>query len=100
MRDGQDVSNLESMVQPREGLVTPETATYREAISRAIGDEMRTDSRVLILGEDIGESEGPLKTTMGLYKEFGPSRVRDTPIAEEAFVGAALGLAVAGYRTG
>lgn len=92
------MSNLESMVLSREGLVTPETTTYREAISRAIGDEMRADSRVLILGEDIGESEGPLKTTMGLYKEFGPTRVRDTPIAEEAFVGAALGLAVAGYR--
>src|SRR5688572_20110720 len=75
-----------------------EVVTYREAISRAVGDEMRVDERVLILGEDIGESEGPLKTTMGLLKEFGPKRVRDTPIAEEAFVGAALGLALAGYR--
>jgi acetoin:2,6-dichlorophenolindophenol oxidoreductase subunit beta len=72
--------------------------TYREAISHAVGDEMRTDPRVLILGEDIGESEGPLKTTMGLLKEFGSTRVRDTPIAEEAFVGAALGLALTGYR--
>jgi acetoin:2,6-dichlorophenolindophenol oxidoreductase subunit beta len=75
-----------------------EVVTYRDAISRALGDEMRADPRVLILGEDIGESEGPLKTTMGLLKEFGPTRVRDTPIAEEAFVGAALGLALAGYR--
>ena len=76
----------------------PEVVSYREAISRAVGDEMRADARVLILGEDIGESEGPLKTTLGLYKEFGAARVRDTPIAEEAFVGAALGLAVTGYR--
>lgn len=72
--------------------------TYREAISTAIADEMRQDPRVLIMGEDIAESEGPMKTTVGLLKEFGPERVRDTPIAEEAFVGAALGLAVAGYR--
>jgi acetoin:2,6-dichlorophenolindophenol oxidoreductase subunit beta len=76
----------------------PEVVSYREAISRAVGDEMRADARVLILGEDIGDSEGPLKTTLGLYKEFGAARVRDTPIAEEAFVGAALGLAVTGYR--
>ena len=75
-----------------------ELVSYREAISRAVGDEMRADPRVLILGEDIGESEGPLKTTLGLFKEFGPARVRDTPIAEEAFVGAALGLALTGYR--
>jgi len=72
--------------------------TYREAISNAIADEMRLDSKVLIMGEDIAESEGPLKTTQGLFKEFGATRVRDTPISEEAFVGAALGLAVAGYR--
>jgi pyruvate dehydrogenase E1 component beta subunit len=71
---------------------------YRDAIARALGDEMRSDPRVLIMGEDIGESEGPLKTTMGLLTEFGPTRVRDTPIAEEAFVGAALGLAITGYR--
>jgi acetoin:2,6-dichlorophenolindophenol oxidoreductase subunit beta len=76
----------------------PESVTYREAISRAMGDEMRIDPRVLILGEDIGESEGPMKTTMGLHREFGEARVRDTPIAEQAFVGAALGLAVTGYR--
>ena len=71
---------------------------YREAISKAIAAEMRQDPRVLIMGEDIAESEGPLKTTLGLLKEFGPERVRDTPISETAFVGAALGLAIAGYR--
>jgi acetoin:2,6-dichlorophenolindophenol oxidoreductase subunit beta len=72
--------------------------TYREAISRAMRDEMRLDPRVIILGEDIGESEGPMKTAVGLYGEFGGERVRDTPISEEAFVGAALGLALTGYR--
>ncbi len=63
-----------------------------------MADEMREDPRVLVLGEDIAESEGPLKTTLGLYEEFGATRVRDTPISEEAFVGAALGLALTGYR--
>src|SRR3989440_6549087 len=92
------MSDFRSVALSQEDPLPPETVSYRVAISRAIGDEMRCDPKVLILGEDIGESEGPLKTTMGLYKEFGPTRVRDTPIAEQAFVGAALGLAVAGYR--
>ncbi len=72
--------------------------TYREAIAAALLDEMRADPKVLVMGEDVGEAEGPFKTTVGLYQEFGPLRVRDTPIAEEGFVGAALGLALAGYR--
>src|SRR3984885_6852935 len=78
--------------------MTTQELTYREAIVTALQEEMRRDSRTLIMGEDIGESEGPLKTTMGLYKEFGPERVRDTPIAENGFVGAARGLALAGFR--
>jgi len=98
MHAGQDMSDSRSAALLQEDPLSPEIVSYREAISRAIGDEMRCDPKVLILGEDIGESEGPLKTTMGLHKEFGPTRVRDTPIAEQAFVGAALGLAVAGYR--
>lgn len=72
--------------------------TYRQAISLAIAEEMRRDPSVLVMGEDIGACGGPLKTTEGLYDEFGPTRVRDTPISENAFVGAALGLAVTGYR--
>ena len=59
---------------------------------------MRRDASVLLMGEDIGEAGGPLKTTEGLFEEFGAGRVRDTPISETAFVGAALGLAVCGYR--
>src|SRR4029077_2828865 len=69
-----------------------------EAIVAALREEMRRDPKTLIMGEDIGESGGPFKTCQGLYEEFGPARVRDTPIAEEAFVGAALGLALTGYR--
>ena len=72
--------------------------TYRQAIALAIAEEMRRDPRVLVMGEDIGASGGPLKTTEGLFAEFGPTRVRDTPISENAFIGAALGLAVTGYR--
>ena len=72
--------------------------TYREAIVAALQEEMRRDPKTLIMGEDIGESGGPFKTCQGLYEEFGAARVRDTPIAETGFVGAALGLALTGYR--
>jgi pyruvate dehydrogenase E1 component beta subunit len=72
--------------------------TYREAIVAALQEEMRRDPTTLLMGEDIGESGGPFKTCNGLYQEFGPARVRDTPIAETGFVGAALGLALTGYR--
>ncbi len=72
--------------------------TYREAIVFALQEEMRRDPTTLIMGEDIGESEGPFKTCQGLLKEFGAARVRDTPIAETGFVGACLGLSLTGYR--
>lgn len=72
--------------------------TYREAIVAALHEEMQRDPRTLIMGEDIGESGGPFKTCQGLIEAFGPARVRDTPIAETGFVGAALGLALTGYR--
>lgn len=78
--------------------MAPTELTYRQAIELALAEEMRRDPKVLLMGEDIGASGGPLKTTEGLYEEFGPERVRDTPISENAFVGAALGLAVLGYR--
>jgi pyruvate/2-oxoglutarate/acetoin dehydrogenase E1 component len=78
--------------------MTTQELTYREAIVTALQEEMRRDSRTLIMGEDIGPSGGPFKTCQGLYEEFGGQRVRDTPIAETGFVGAALGLALAGFR--
>jgi pyruvate dehydrogenase E1 component beta subunit len=59
---------------------------------------MRRDASVVCLGEDIGAAEGVFKTTVGLFKEFGPSRVWDTPISEQAIVGAAMGAAMTGLR--
>ena len=75
-----------------------ELITYREAVSEGIAREMRRDSRVVCLGEDIGAAEGVFKTTTGLFTEFGPERVWDTPISEQAIAGAALGAAMTGIR--
>jgi acetoin:2,6-dichlorophenolindophenol oxidoreductase subunit beta len=72
--------------------------TYREAIALAMADEMEADPDVFCLGEDIGAAGGVFKTTEGLFARFGPERIRDTPISEQAIVGAALGAAVAGLR--
>ncbi|MFG2005523.1 alpha-ketoacid dehydrogenase subunit beta [Spirillospora sp. NPDC048911] len=72
--------------------------TYRAAVAEGIAREMRRDPAVVCLGEDIGEAEGVFKTTVGLYKEFGPSRVWDTPISEQAIAGAAMGAAMTGLR--
>jgi acetoin:2,6-dichlorophenolindophenol oxidoreductase subunit beta len=72
--------------------------TYREAVAEGIAREMRRDPTVVCLGEDIGVAEGVFKTTVGLFKEFGPRRVWDTPISEQAIVGAAMGAAMTGVR--
>lgn len=72
--------------------------TYREAVAEGIAREMRRDPTVVCLGEDIGAAEGVFKTTVGLYKEFGDERVWDTPISEQAIVGAAMGAAMTGLR--
>jgi pyruvate dehydrogenase E1 component beta subunit len=72
--------------------------TYREAVARGIAQEMRRDPSVVCLGEDIGAAEGVFKTTVGLFTEFGPTRVWDTPISEQAIVGAAMGAAMTGMR--
>jgi len=69
-----------------------------QAIAAALADEMRADASVIVLGEDIAQAEGPFKTSEGLLAEFGPLRVRDTPISEMGFTGAALGAAVMGMR--
>ena len=68
--------------------------TYREAVAAAIAQEMRRDENVVFLGEDIGAAGGVFKTTVGLLDEFGPVRVRDTPISEQAILGAAMGAAM------
>ena len=72
--------------------------TYLEAISAALRDEMRRDETVICLGEDIGAFGGAFKVTDGFFEEFGPSRVIDTPLAENAIIGAAVGAAVEGLR--
>ena len=72
--------------------------TYLQAISSALRDEMRADERVLLMGEDIGVFGGAFKVTDGLSAEFGPDRVMDTPLAESAIIGTAVGAAVVGLR--
>ncbi|MFF7486427.1 alpha-ketoacid dehydrogenase subunit beta [Streptomyces luteogriseus] len=72
--------------------------TYRDAVAEGIAREMRRDASVVCLGEDIAAAGGVFKTTTGLLKEFGPERVWDTPISEQAIVGAAMGAAMTGMR--
>jgi pyruvate dehydrogenase E1 component subunit beta len=72
--------------------------TYRQALHDTLAEEMRRDPAVVLMGEEIGLFEGSYKITAGLLKEFGPERVIDTPIAEEGFVGAAVGAAMLGLR--
>jgi acetoin:2,6-dichlorophenolindophenol oxidoreductase subunit beta len=72
--------------------------TYREAVAEGIAREMRRDPAVVCLGEDIGAAGGVFKTTAGLFGEFGPERVWDTPISEQAILGAAMGAAMTGMR--
>jgi pyruvate dehydrogenase E1 component beta subunit len=74
------------------------TITYRQALRDTLRAEMLRDEDVFLIGEEIGVFEGSYKITEGLLKEFGPRRVRDTPIAEEGFVGAAIGAAMLGLR--
>ena len=72
--------------------------TYREAMREAIREAMRDDERVFLMGEDVGRYGGCFAVSLGLLEEFGPERVRDTPLSESAFVGAGIGAAVAGMR--
>ena len=72
--------------------------TYREAVSRAIAQEMDRDPTVYFIGEDVAAAGGVFKTTEGLMERFGPKRVRDTPISEQAIIGAVMGAAMNGLR--
>jgi pyruvate dehydrogenase E1 component beta subunit len=72
--------------------------TYRAAIAGAIAQEMDRDPSVVLIGEDIGAAGGVFKLTEGLFDRFGPERVRDTPISEQAIIGAAMGAAMTGLR--
>lgn len=71
---------------------------YRDAIRAALFEEMRRDESVILMGEDIGVYEGTFRITAGMLKEFGESRVLDTPIAEAGMVGTAIGMAMLGMR--
>ncbi|MGH2832067.1 MAG: alpha-ketoacid dehydrogenase subunit beta [Solirubrobacteraceae bacterium] len=77
---------------------TQETMTYREALRLALREELARDERVFLMGEEVGLFEGSYKVSAGLLEEFGPDRVRDTPISEEGFVGAGVGAAMLGER--
>ena len=72
--------------------------TYRDAVARGIAQEMARDEDVVFLGEDIAKAGGVFKTTVGLLEQFGPKRVRDTPISEQAIMGAAMGAAMTGLK--
>lgn len=72
--------------------------TYRDAVARGIAQEMERDNDVVFLGEDIGKAGGVFKASVGLFEKFGPLRVRDTPISEQAILGAAMGAAMTGLK--
>jgi pyruvate/2-oxoglutarate/acetoin dehydrogenase E1 component len=74
------------------------TITYKQGLLDAMADAMEEDERVFLLGEDIAAAGGPFKITEGLLERFGPRRVRDTPIAEQAIVGTVIGAALSGLR--
>ncbi|MFZ4779114.1 MAG: alpha-ketoacid dehydrogenase subunit beta, partial [Terrimicrobiaceae bacterium] len=71
--------------------------TVAQALNEALREEMLRNERVFLMGEDIGEYGGIFKVTKDLLKEFGPQRVRDTPISEAAFIGAGVGAAMTGW---
>ena len=80
---------------------TPESQrviTFAEAVNEALSEEMRRDSRVFIMGEDVAEAGTPFKVLAGLVDEFGPGRVIDTPISEAGFTGIGVGAAITGMR--
>ena len=83
---------------PSAGTTGVETMTYREALRLAMRQEMERDDRVFVMGEEVGLFDGSYKVTAGLLDEFGPDRVRDTPISEEGFLGAGVGAAMLGER--
>jgi pyruvate dehydrogenase E1 component beta subunit len=74
------------------------TTTYREALRAGLREALQRDSRVFLMGEDVGKYGGSYAVSKGLLEEFGPERIRDTPLSESAFVGAGIGAALGGMR--
>ena len=93
-----DVFAIRTEVGPPPGVPAGEPITMLDAIARALDEEMDRDETVFIMGEDVGPFGGAFKVTKGLFEKYGPNRVIDTPIAESAIVGAAVGAALAGRR--
>ncbi|MGZ4691236.1 MAG: alpha-ketoacid dehydrogenase subunit beta [Acidimicrobiia bacterium] len=75
-----------------------EKTTYRDAVRAALRDALQRDERVFLMGEDVGRYGGCFAVSKGLLEEFGPDRIRDTPLSESAFVGAGIGAALGGMR--
>jgi pyruvate dehydrogenase E1 component beta subunit len=82
----------------RPKTTAPVELTYREAVREALRDALRRDQRVFLMGEDVGRYGGCFGVSRGLLEEFGPERIRDTPLSESAFVGAGIGAALGGMR--
>jgi pyruvate dehydrogenase E1 component beta subunit len=78
--------------------MSPRTTTYREAVRCALRAALRADARVFLMGEDVGRYGGAYAVSAGLLEEFGPERIRDTPLAESTFLGAGIGAALGGLR--
>jgi pyruvate dehydrogenase E1 component beta subunit len=72
--------------------------TYREAVRQALREALRSDPRTFLMGEDVGRYGGAYACSKGLLEEFGPERIRDTPLSESTFVGAGIGAAINGMR--
>jgi pyruvate/2-oxoglutarate/acetoin dehydrogenase E1 component len=87
----------DAMPQQTVSTATVET-TYREAVREAIRDALKRDERVFLMGEDVGRYGGCYAVSKGLLAEFGPERIRDTPLSESGFTGAGIGAAMAGMR--
>jgi pyruvate dehydrogenase E1 component beta subunit len=85
-------------VTEAEPAAAAETMTYREALREAIREALLADDRVFLMGEDVGRYGGCFAVSRGLLEEFGPERIRDTPLSEGAFMGAGIGAATAGMR--
>ena len=79
-------------------MTEPMCITYREAVKQGIREALQDDSRVFLMGEDVGKYGGCFAVSKGLLDEFGEERIRDTPLSESAFVGAGIGAAMAGMR--
>jgi 2-oxoisovalerate dehydrogenase E1 component len=94
----EDVYAPSIVVRPSASSGPATERSYRDAITDAMREELARDPRVVVFGEDVGRAGGSFKVTVGLQAEFGESRVRDTPIAENTLVGMALGAAMTGLR--